>query len=79
MKKLFILIAAAVTTAPLLALAQINASDTINLPPSFMDNVWAEAQNLWTSFSPVIESIIGVILALLVIGELVHMLRKPTA
>ena len=60
---------------PAAALAQVTASDTITLPPNFVDNIWAQASLLFTSFSSYTNLIIGVILALLVIGELILMLR----
>ncbi len=75
-KLLIILTAAAALVLPIAALAQ-DASDTINLPPTFVDSIWAQAQLLFTSFSSYTNMIIGVILALLVIGELIHLLRNP--
>ena len=63
---------------PFFALAQsYSASDTIALPPSFIDNMWAQASLLFTSLSSYTEAIIGVLLALVVIGEVVYMIRKP--
>ena len=61
---------------PLAALAQ-DASDTINLPSNFVDTIWSQASLLFTSLAPYTNMIIGVILALLVIGELIALLRNP--
>ena len=62
--------------APVAALAQ-TASDTINLPPGFVDSIWAQATLLFDSFSSYTNMIIGVVLALIVIGELIALLRNP--
>ena len=68
----FILIAA--IALPFVALAQ-DASDTIALPPNFVDSIWSQASLLFTSLAPYTNMIVGVVLALLVIGELILMLR----
>ena len=75
-KLLIILTAAAALVLPIAALAQ-DASDTISLPPNFIDNIWAQATLLFNSFSSYTNMIIGVVLALTIIGELVALLRNP--
>lgn len=78
MKKYLLIIAVAISSLalPFLALAQ-NASDTIALPSNFVDAIWAQSSLLFTSLAPYTNMIIGVVLALLVIGELIALLRKP--
>jgi hypothetical protein len=68
------LILIAAVALPFAALAQ-DASDTISLPPNFVDTIWAQASLLFTSLAPYTNMIVGVVLALLVIGELILMLR----
>ena len=79
-KKLFykigLIVSAAILFLPVAAFAQ-DASDTISLPSNFVDTIWAQASLLFTSLAPYTNMIVGVILALLVIGELIHLLRNP--
>lgn len=61
--------------APFLALA--DASSTINISNDMISAIWVQAQNIFTGTQNYTTMIIGVILALLVIGELIVMLRHP--
>jgi hypothetical protein len=61
--------------APGLAFA--DASSSIVLPENFTASIWSQAQDIFNGFQGYVTMIIGVILALIVIGELVGMLRKP--
>ncbi len=61
--------------APAIALA--DSSSTISLPSNFNDNIWAQAQNIFTGFQSYIELIVGVILALIVIDAIIGALRNP--
>jgi uncharacterized membrane protein YgaE (UPF0421/DUF939 family) len=59
------------------AFAFADSSSTIPLPSGFVDNMLARTSSLFSDFSSLTYTIIGIILALLVIGELMNMLRKP--
>jgi hypothetical protein len=76
MKKLLIILAVApvALALPFLALAQ-DASDTIALPTGFVDMIWGQAALLFTSFAPYIATIVGVILAALVIDIVIGALH----
>jgi hypothetical protein len=80
MKKYLLIISIAISSLslPFLALAQ-DASDTIALPSNFVDSIWSQASLLFTSLAPYTNMIVGVVLALLVIGELIALLRKPNS
>lgn len=74
MKKLIFIISLG-GILPLSAFA--TGSSTINISGGMIDAIWAQAQNLFDGIQPYTNMIVGVILALLVIGELVIMLRNP--
>ena len=80
MKKYLLIISIAISSLslPFLALAQ-DASDTIALPSNFVDSIWSQASLLFTSLAPYTNMSVGVVLALLVIGELIALLRKPNS
>ncbi|MGH7604672.1 MAG: hypothetical protein ACRENK_11835 [Gemmatimonadaceae bacterium] len=59
--------------------AYADASSTINISDGMIAAIWAQAQDIFSGTQSYTTMIIGVILALLVIGELIHMLRKPNS
>lgn len=73
MKKTLLILA--ILSAPGLALA--DATSTFSLPDNFVANIWVQAQNIFNGTSGYVETIVGTILGLLVIGEVIHMLRTP--
>ena len=77
-KNLFIFLAIGFAALPFLASAQTyNASDTITLPPGFVDGIWSQAGFVFTSLAPYTNMIVGVLLALIVVGEVISLLRQP--
>jgi len=72
-KSLQILIIFAAAAGPGFAFA---ASSTIALPDGFTANIWSQAQDIFDGTQGYVTMIIGVILALIVIGELIGMLRN---
>ena len=63
---------------PFIASAQsFNASDTITLPPNFIDLLWQEAGLVFNSLSTYTTTIIGVLLAIVLVETLIILLRRP--
>lgn len=51
-------------------------TSTINLPPNFIGSILDNANALFSSFSPYITLIIGVLLAVVVINIIIDALRR---
>lgn len=54
----------------------ITASDTIQMPPTFINDIFSMAQNLFNSWGGWIATIIGVLLALVAIDFIIGAFRK---
>lgn len=52
------------------------ATDTIQLPASFSDNMLAVATNTLGNFAPLVYTIIGILLAIVVVEILIAIFRK---
>jgi len=63
--------------AALPALVFADTSSTIILPDTLMPMAWAQVQSLLNGLQSYTSTIIGVLLALIVIGELIVLLRNP--
>jgi len=75
MKKAFYIFLAA-ALFPWVAFADVS-STSIQLPTGFTAQIWTNFNNSFAGLSDYTNLIIGVILVLLVIGELILMLRHP--
>ena len=75
MKKTIFIISAALILAPTFSFAQV-ATSSIQLPAGFASDIVGQASLLFTSFSPYITLIVGILLALLAIGVLISYLHR---
>jgi hypothetical protein len=72
MKKIFII--SIVAAAPALAFA--DASSTLALPGDFVGNIWSNVTQILSALGPYTETIIGVVLAAVVLEIIIGALKK---
>jgi len=73
MKKIIFTIASLLGITPLVSFA---TTSTIALPSGFMDNMWAAFNDAFAGLSPLTYTIMGVLLALVIMETVILMIRK---
>lgn len=74
MKKTIFTIAALLGITPLVSFA--DSTSTIALPAGFLDGMWAAFNSAFGGLSPLIYTIMGVLLALVIMETVILMIRK---